>query len=280
MVCVAVTGSARRRATEVCPAQGFVLLVGQGVVRIGRSPLVVDAPVAEHQHGFVVLERGFGMSTVVDVQDGPGGRSPKSVRGNRRGLLAVVAVLVVALVGVVVWFVVSRGDSDPEFDFSKNRMCDWVTAEEMNDILATAQDRAGTSFVFPSFTDADCSMDDPGGAVEWRAVVPSGEEEPGLYVQLSLADDSFRDPERMSEPSAFVGHELLDESVSYGNLSDRFVYSEGMSVDLSVEGHEGEVLSFALAGGLLSGGPYDSRPWELLGLAVADAMLREMNWVG
>lgn len=215
------------------------------------------------------------MSTVIGVRESPGGHVPES-RGRHRGLLVTAVVLVVVLVGVGIWFAAGREDSPAqEFDFSTDSVCDWFSAEDMNQIVATAQKRVGTKLVVAPFQAGDC---DEGELHMWVAWPPSGNSDV-IVVLTPVANGVDSGWERTTEPDDFVGHHLLDDTVTYGNLERLVWYLPGMAADFRVDGHEDEVLWFALLLPGTSGpGPSDDRH-ELLGFAVADAMLRDMNWI-
>ena len=216
------------------------------------------------------------MSTVIGAPESSGDQVPES-RGHRRVLLAAAAVLVVALIGLGIWFATGEQDSPgEEFDFATDSMCDWFTAEDMDRIVASAQEKVGTTLAVAPFQAADCLEGET--PPMWVAAPPSGDDDV-LVVLTPVASGVDSGWERTTEPGDFAEHELLDTSVTYGNVEHLVWYTPGMAADLRVEGHEDEVLWFAL---LLpsTSGPAPSDPQhELLGFAVADAMLREMNWV-
>jgi len=156
------------------------------------------------------------------------------------------------------------------FDFSQDSMCDWFTAEEMNQIVVAAQQLVGTTMDF---------------GYEWECQPESGRWTASTSEvwlgPLSVAQAmSWAAQPHTTAPDDFVGHERLDESVTYGNLHGSTMWMmEGMNTDLRIEGHENEVLWFwVVADPRDSTHPVDTY-YAPLGFALADAMLRDMNWV-
>jgi hypothetical protein len=179
---------------------------------------------------------------------------------------------------------------DSGFAYTTDSLCDWFTADDMNQIVAAAQQRAGTGWSLVAFVPEDCVHLAP--PVErrwewaWDHTIPKGEfgeEEmvaavPGLAVGLVPVAWTGKEP-----ATEFVGNEMLDESVTYGNLRYLCSWLEFVTVELRVEGHEEDVLWFSLT----RYDPYSACPDDetykaqvtALGLAVADAMLEGMGWV-
>ena len=185
----------------------------------------------------------------------------------------------------------NTSSGEAAFDFSTDSLCDWFTAAEMNQIIAAAQERAGTTWGFTYFEAGDCIPQDPyDSAAPWEwspwlwATSRTGNPAPGLGLSVSLVPFAWVLPESLSyggPAEVFVGHEMLDDSVTYGDLRYVSSWAEDMSVDLRVEGHEDEVLRFTLRhsnpGPAAAAETYDAQ--VALGFGVADAMLREMGWI-
>jgi len=167
---------------------------------------------------------------------------------------------------------------DAGFEYPTDSLCDWFTAEDMNQIIAAAQERVGTGWPLVAFEAEDCARLAPpvGARWDWNHTEPkpgSQNAVPGLAV--SLMPVAWLGEEPVAD---FVGHEMLDESVTYGNLHYHCGFLDLMSVELRVEGHEDDVLSFSM----FLYHPYASCEGVLtyqFGLAVADSMLRDMGWV-
>jgi hypothetical protein len=162
----------------------------------------------------------------------------------------------------------------PVFDFSEDSLCDWFTEDDMNRIVTAAQERAGTHWWFDGFDAGECSPLTPPVSTrwEWDWVASFGRSFAVGLVPVAWTE--LEPAERFSE------HEMLDASVSYGNLEYLASWWEIMNVDLRVEGHEDEVLRFTVARqDPISAGTGGKARAASLGFAIADAMLKQMNWV-
>jgi hypothetical protein len=162
------------------------------------------------------------------------------------------------------------------FDFATDDLCSWFTAEAMNQIVADAQQRAGTDYNFSPFTSGDCQAESG-----WSYVYAGG-----LYVGFILEPvESFfaraaGDPDIEVpdvKPAEFVGHGFLDDEVSYqmGLHSGGFGY-EYLVGYLRVDGHQDETLyfNFAIDGSRSIG--LDTM--TNLSLAMVNEALQGMNW--
>lgn len=172
-------------------------------------------------------------------------------------------------------------DDEAVFDFEQNTLCDWFTADQMETIVAEAMERAGVRVEVESFsTSGECRMafaatrgaiwDTPG----WRS-----QSDGGLGIDLApVATDPRGEALRSTDPADFEGHSVLDDAVTYGNLSFGFAYSHGVQAQLLVEGHEDEVLflGFGVEGDALDQTAGSEQ--ATFALSVADIMLAEMNW--
>jgi hypothetical protein len=179
---------------------------------------------------------------------------------------------------------------DTGFAYSTDSLCDWFTADDMNQIVAAAQQRAGTSWELVNFEPDDCVRLAPPVErrfeYDWDHTTPKGdfgEDEmvasvPGLAVGLVPVAWTGEEPS-----IEFAGHEMLDESVAYGNLQYDCSWREILTVELRVEGHDEDVLWFSLTRyNPVSACPDDETykaQVTALGLAVADAMLEQMGWI-
>ncbi len=206
----------------------------------------------------------------------------------RRGpALAIAVAAVTILVGVAVLFasqllipesspVATAPDrpevptpATPAFDFSTDSLCDWFTAEDMDRIVAAAQDRVGTALELASFApDGSCDA-----GRKWTG---------GIDLILERAG-----PPPAQSYLAFTGHEQLHESIGYRNLGfygDRYSIwpPYGMHVDLMVDGHEDDFVRFVLEiwgpAGVAGSQDLDDDTLASFGFAVADEMLRDMHW--
>jgi hypothetical protein len=139
------------------------------------------------------------------------------------------------------------------FDFTTDSLCTWFTADDMNEIVAVAQQRAGTAYPFQAFNSvvAEFPACDPesGWHTPERITL---ETPPGHALAFTLARGSDfspldGDPPRDVNPDAFRGHSLLDDEVSYQLHRYQYAWSESVWGYLRVEGHKDETLYFRLA---------------------------------
>jgi hypothetical protein len=176
----------------------------------------------------------------------------------------------------------SEGDesspSEPVFDFAADSLCTWFTADDMNEIVAAAQQRAGTEYGFSPFTSEDCEVESG-----WSYEYPGG---PYVWFMLEPVESFFArvagDPDAQVNdvnPAEFVGHGFLDDEVSYqmNNADGGFGY-ESFDWYLRVDGHQDETLYFKFA--------IDGLPRSIgldtmtnLGLAMVNEVLDRMNWI-
>jgi hypothetical protein len=175
------------------------------------------------------------------------------------------------------------------FDFTTDSLCTWFTADDMNEIVAVAQQRAGTAYPFQAFNSvvAESPACDPESG--WRTperITP--ETPPGHALAFTLArgsDFSPLDggPPRDVNPDAFRGHSLLDDEVSYQLHRYQYAWSESVWGYLRVDGHKDETLYFRLA---VTDDHEISKMRALgahtlmgLSMAMADETLERMNWI-
>ena len=158
---------------------------------------------------------------------------------------------------------------EPVFDFAADSLCDWFTPDDMNEILAVAQQRAGTAYELKAFNSCD---------MLWRAEEPSS---PGLRVWFGLEPLGVEprwEPYEEPNPDDFEGHSLLDDEVTYQTRTYQFLWQAGVDGFLQVDGHQNEILYFGLA--VREGGGNDlSGEYEELGLAMVNEVLERMNWI-
>ena len=179
---------------------------------------------------------------------------------------------------VVVGFAGCSDDSgrDDVFDFATDSLCDWFTAQDMNRIVADAQEQAGSTWQLVPFEAEDCTVQEP-PATRWDHVWRQSGE---VSLMVGLVPVAWTEVEPAED---FVGHEMLDESITYGNLAYLCSWAEIVDADLQVEDHEENVLRFSLAradpNSPCGHAIYEAQATSFA-FGVADAMLREMNWVG
>lgn len=183
------------------------------------------------------------------------------------------ALVVVALLGAC-----GSGDSSdsaattessapkPTFDFATDSLCDWFTADDMNEIVAVAQQRAGTAYDFKAFNSCD---------MLWRAEEPSSPELSVWFALDPLGVEPRWTPYEEPNPDEFVGHSLLDDEVTYQTRGYQFAWKAGLDGFLQVDGHEDEILYFGLAVHTGAG----TNEYEELGLAMVNEVLERMNWI-
>jgi hypothetical protein len=231
------------------------------------------------------------MASVLDVQGSTDSSGVEPVRRRRWGLLTAVAALVVAAVVAAVWFVREGGNSEPVFNFETDSLCDWFAAEDVNQIIDDAQTRTGGSWNLPAFDAGDCvpstgtigMLGPEGGWIHARYQPDADGNQfllpPALKVNMVPVAWTGLDP-----ADDFVGHEMLDQSVTYTTSRYQSSWWDHIDVDLRIEGHDDDVLRFTLA----RQDPNSTFPHRdvsieeqvtSLALVVADSMLSDMKWV-
>jgi hypothetical protein len=159
----------------------------------------------------------------------------------------------------------------PVFDFATDSLCDWFTPDDMNEILAVAQQRAGTDYELKTFNSSSLVECRRLGTM-WKAEEPSS---PGYRVWFGLEplDIAWQQP----NPDQFAGHRLLDDEVTYQNRTYQSAWKPGVDGFLQVDGHEDEILYFGLAVHTVEG--QGTNEYEELGLAMVNEVLERMNWI-
>ena len=154
------------------------------------------------------------------------------------------------------------------FDMKTDTLCDWLTASDMNEIIAVAQQRAGTEYAIEEFAAGQCDgrWATPGwwGATEAAPL--------GVIVDMSATDDQL-------DRNRFVGHHLLDDMVTYQVRTYQYAWQDGLDGYLRVDGHEDEILYFAFGVNDHDSGTVSSPKYENLGLAIVNELLQQMNWI-
>jgi hypothetical protein len=200
---------------------------------------------------------------------------------NVRAALLVTGMIIAALIGCSAdsndsGTTIESSPPEPVFDYATDSLCDWLTPDDMNEIVATAQQRAGTDFdlkAFDSSSPPECGR----LANMWKAEEPSS---PGLGVWFALEPLGVEprwSPYEPPNPEEFAGHHLLDDDVTYQTRGYQFAWKPGLDGFLQVDGHQDEILYFGLAVPGGSGGMTDE--YEELGLAMVNAVLERMNWI-
>jgi hypothetical protein len=164
----------------------------------------------------------------------------------------------------------------PVFDFATDCLCDWFTPDDMNEIVALAQQRAGTDYGFKAFDSSSLPECSRLGTM-WKAEGPSS---PGLTVWFQLEPLGVEprwSPYEPPNPDEFAGHDLLDDEVTYQTRSYQFAWNAGLDGFLQVDGHQDEILYFGLAVDTMEGKLTDE--YEELGLAMVNEVLERMNWI-
>jgi hypothetical protein len=113
----------------------------------------------------------------------------------------------------------------PVFDFATDSLCDWFTPDDMNEIVAVAQQRAGTDYDFKAF-DSSSLPECRRLATMWKAEEPSS---PGhrVWFQLEpLGVEPRWSPYEEPNPDEFVGHSLLDDDVTYQTRTYQFAWKQ------------------------------------------------------
>lgn len=172
------------------------------------------------------------------------------------------------------------------FNTRTDSFCEWFTAQEMNEIVAVAQQRAGTAYVLEEFTPGGC--DTFWRTPRWWAASRSRTSVQGSTVGSTVAvqiESVNGRPEGMYDsyrvnPDAFVEHHLLDDGVSYQNRTYQFLWQDGLDGYLKVDGHADEILYFGFSVDDTPGATDMTSEYEELGLAVINELLRRMNWIG
>jgi hypothetical protein len=164
----------------------------------------------------------------------------------------------------------------PVFHFATDSVCDWFTPEDMNEIVAVAQQRAGTDYDLKAF-DSSSLPECRRLATMWKAEEPSS---PGhrVWFQLEpLGVEPRWSPYEEPNPDEFVGHSLLDDDVTYQTRSYQFAWKAGLDGFVQVDGHQDEILYFGLAVHTMEG--QGTNEYEELGLAMVNEVLERMNWI-
>jgi hypothetical protein len=162
----------------------------------------------------------------------------------------------------------------PVFDYATDSLCDWFTPDDMNEILAVAQQRAGTAYELKAFNSESLIECRRLGAM-WKAEELSS---PGFKVWFDLEPLGGEvAPYEEPNPDEFEGHSLLDDEVTYQTRTYQFGWKAGVDGFLQVEGHEDEILYFGLAVHTMEG--KGTNEYEDLGLAMVNEVLERMNWI-
>ena len=186
------------------------------------------------------------------------------------------------------------------FDTRTDDFCEWFTADDMNEIIEVAQQRAGTAYILEEFTSGGCDSfwKTPGWPRgDSRARESSNGEGLSVAVLVNSVENQGVDaPVRMSlemsDPDEFAEHHLLDRGVSYLNRTHQFFWRDGVDGFLRVDGHDDETLYFGFSvaeiltpeevRALLSDDTVVTEltpEYEDLALAVVNELLRHMNWI-
>ncbi len=170
------------------------------------------------------------------------------------------------------------------YDLETDDLCEWLTAGEMDQIVAYAQQQAGTEFAFGSLVDpvpaGHASSGTSGlcwGSAGWT-------ENPAAEGSILIALSSYFDDQDASadrdwfdaNPQWFDGHPLLDDAVAYHVSRHNVAFDAGVQLQLRVDGHD-DVLVFAF--GVGDEAAVATPTYETLGLAIANELLRQMNWI-
>lgn len=160
------------------------------------------------------------------------------------------------------------------FDLASDTVCGWFAADELDQIVAVAQERVGTAFEFNAF-EGFC-WDEPRDGFSARSSAgwtssPAADGSIMIGISRPRSDAVVK-----FDPGALTGHELLGDSVMYQLIRYHVAYDAGLRVYLQVGGNEGKVLDFALGIGGAGGG---TPMYEELGLAIANELLERMNWI-
>lgn len=170
------------------------------------------------------------------------------------------------------------------FDFATDSLCTWFSADDMNEIVAVAQQRVGTTYPFQAFNSgevAESQACEPGYG--WS----TGNSPPGHSLWFTLAMGSDFSPIEPYTPlvldlEAFGGHDFLDDEVSYQQGHYHYTWTESVDGYLRVDGHKDEILYFRLAVAddhEIEMGAFGGRTMTDLSLAMANEILERMNWI-
>ena len=167
------------------------------------------------------------------------------------------------------------------FDLATDDFCDWLAAEEINQMIASAQQRTGTDADLVPLDDAVGSCSGVRG-LWWASTgwTQNPAEEGSMMIALhrySDDPDASVGPEWFHDnPEWFDRHNLLDEAVGYHVSRHNVAYDAGVQIQLRVAGQE-DILVFAF--GVGDAAAVHTPKYEELGLAIANEMLRQMNWI-
>jgi hypothetical protein len=151
------------------------------------------------------------------------------------------------------------------FDFGSYDLCAWFSPEEITEIVAEAYREHGGEIVAGPFSRVSTP-----GCEGWMA------DDDGGLVRLYPGPDP-KIAELPLQVEDFVSHEAISAEVRVGTLSGVVRGVAGTSAHLTVDGRE-DVLAFIhMAPRVYSREPMDWR--NEVGLAIADEMLRRMNWL-
>lgn len=164
------------------------------------------------------------------------------------------------------------GQPTEVFELATDSLCDWFTADDLNEIVAGAQARVGTDFEFEPFDPAGCWKLASVGSAWGSAAWPEGTDIPGA-VMVGLSERR----ESVSWDREFERHEMLDPSISYIVVRYTVAYDAGLQVELQVDGRDQPPLLFLF--GVGDPGAQFTPKYEDLGLAIANELLRRMNWI-
>lgn len=165
----------------------------------------------------------------------------------------------------------------PVFDIDADTLCEWFSADDMNQIVAAAQQRAGTDYDFEDFAASGC--DNNLWKTPWFFSGHNGDD--SLAVLLEVADDE-EDSDLVSAGNSldeYVGHPLLADRITFKPRTNQFSWQEGLDGYLLVGGHEEEILYFGFGVDNHDSTTRMSGEYNDLGLAVADELLRRMHWI-
>jgi hypothetical protein len=171
----------------------------------------------------------------------------------------------------------------PVFDFATDSLCDWFTPDDMNEILAVAQQGIGTDYDFKSFTSCDTMWraeepSSPGDAVLFM-LEPAGVERRQVPPQPGRVDPP---PEQMidpPDPDDFVpwgpGSSLMATSYAW-----EFEGKPGVQGFLLVpgDGHQDEPLYYGVAFDITEG-TETFETTDKLGIEMVHEVLERMNWI-
>jgi hypothetical protein len=171
----------------------------------------------------------------------------------------------------------------PVFDFATDSLCDWFTVDDMNEILAVTQQRAGTAYDFKAFNSCDTMWraeepSSPGDTVLFM-LEPAGVERRPVPPQPGRVDPP---PEQMidpPDPDDFVpwgpGSSLMATSYAW-----EFEGKPGVQGFLLVpgDGHQDEPLYYGVAFDITEG-TETLDTTDKLGIEMVHEVLERMNWI-